>query len=117
MALAAMAVLLAMSAAQAAAEDLVTEGEHEFVKVTAPTRAMAAQLAVDYDVAYATGDRTATVVATPEEQARLRAAGYTGRRDGRGSGDDRRPPRPSARPTSAPSGAPRRSRSRASRPT
>jgi Zinc carboxypeptidase/Chitobiase/beta-hexosaminidase C-terminal domain len=77
LALAAMAVLLAMTAAQAAAEDLVTEGEHEFVKVTAPNRAMAAQLAIDYDVAYATGDRTATVVATPEEQARLRAAGYT----------------------------------------
>ena len=76
LALAAVAVLLACSAAQAQADTV--DGAHaELVKVTAPTRAMAARLASQYDVAYATGARSATVAATEAEIARLQAEGYT----------------------------------------
>jgi hypothetical protein len=76
LALAAVAVLLAWSAAQAQADTI--DGAHaELVKVTAPTRAMAERLAVQYDVAYATGARSATVAATEAEIARLQAEGYT----------------------------------------
>jgi hypothetical protein len=45
------------------------------VKVTAPNRSMATRLAIEYDVAYATGDRTATVVVMEDDIARLRAEG------------------------------------------
>ncbi len=76
-AFAAVAMLLAFGAGQASADDGFAHEEQSLVKVTAPTRAAAERLGSQYDVAYVTGERTATVAATTEEVAQLRAAGYT----------------------------------------
>ena len=73
--LVAVAVLLAWGGPAAVADD-ITGDDHSMVKVTAPNRAAAERLGTAYDVAYVTGDRTATVVATDEEIASLRAEGY-----------------------------------------
>ena len=73
--LATLGVLLATGSAPALAQDFVHDHE-QLVQVTAPSRDMAERLATNYDVGYATGALTATVVATDEEIARLRAEGY-----------------------------------------
>ena len=48
----------------------------QLVKVTAPSHDALASLEVAYDVAYVTGDRTATLAVTDQEVDRLRAEGY-----------------------------------------
>jgi hypothetical protein len=73
--LAAVALLLALSAGSAAAQDFVEDHER-LVKVTAPDRAAMGTLHLDYDVGYVIGDRTAVVVATDADIASLRADGF-----------------------------------------
>ena len=75
LALAAVAAVLASSGGQAFAQDF-HEDHEQLVEVTAPDRASATRLQIDYDVGYMMSDLKATVVATDTELARLRAEGY-----------------------------------------
>ena len=75
LALAAVAAVLASSGGQAFAQDF-HEDHEQLVEVTAPDRASATRLQIDYDVGYMMSDLKATVVATDTEIARLRTEGY-----------------------------------------
>ena len=74
--LAAVAMVLAFGASQAGAQGPRGD-DARLVEVTAPSAGAAQRLGDNYDVGYVTGGRTAVVVATDDELARLRADGFT----------------------------------------
>src|SRR5215207_9944948 len=74
--LAAAAVMLALGAVPAAAQDFRPD-EQRLIEVTAPDRAAASRLALEHDVGYVTGDRTAVVVVVNDDELdQLRSDGF-----------------------------------------